>query len=109
VVVNEVVSMEVEIEPVETVSDLERAPIEVPELDEETVDEVAPISINAEPTFRPLHIDSPVAALQDVPDEPVVDVVPDPVVEAEVPPKSKLPVKKGRKKQEAEETQALLF
>ncbi len=95
---------------------------------EEPVHQVEPISINAEPTFRPLHIDSPAAALQDVPSEYVpvdeMDPVPEPAesVEELTPSpapvaepvktpdaKAETPSKKGRKKQEADEAQAMLF
>lgn len=95
---------------------------------EEPMDQVEPISINAEPTFRPLHIDSPAAALQDVPSEYVpvdeMDPVPEPAESVEelkpspapVPEpvktpdaKAEGPSKKGRKKQEADDAQAMLF
>ncbi len=95
---------------------------------EEPVDQVEPISINAEPTFRPLHIDSPAAVLQDVPSEyvPVDEMEPvpepaEPVEELKPSPapapelmktaeaKAEAPSKKGRKKQEADDAQAMLF
>lgn len=95
---------------------------------EEPVDLAEPISINAEPTFRPLHIDSPAAVLQDVPSEYVPSDVVDQSQErvesveelkpspANAPEPTKTPgakaeasSKKGRKKQRAEDTQAMLF
>lgn len=112
----------------EAIESLEPAQMEGNEA-EEAVDEVEPISINAEPTFRPLHIDSPAAALQDVPSEyvsvddlepplaqaaPAVEEstpsplpVPEPVKVPEA--KAEAPSKKGRKKQESDDAQALLF
>lgn len=95
---------------------------------EEPADQVEPISINAEPTFRPLHIDSPAAVLQDVPleyvpvdemesgaepAEPVEELkpspapVPEPVKTPDA--KAEAPSKKGRKKQDADDAQAMLF
>jgi hypothetical protein len=121
-------SVEVVAEPVtELVECLEPEQVEGGEA-EEPVGQVEPISINAEPTFRPLHIDSPAAVLQDVPSEYVpvdeVDQAPEPAesVEelkpspAQVPEpvktpdaKAETPSKKGRKKQEADDAQAMLF
>lgn len=110
-------------------------PVESPEPEwvnggeaEEPAEQVEPISINAEPTFRPLHIDSPAAVLQDVPLEYVpvdeMDPAPEPVEPVEeltpspapVPEpvktpdaKAEAPTKKGRKKQGADDAQAMLF
>lgn len=98
----------------------------------ESIEGVEPISINAEPTFRPLHIDSPAAALQDFPSEyvPVDDLEPAPASLVPAPPfkegqasspepspepvkepgaKAEVPPKKGRKKQGTDDAQAMLF
>lgn len=106
------------------------------EIAEEGIEGVEPISINAEPTFRPLHIDSPAAALQDFPSEyvPMDDLEPAPASLVPAPPleeglasspepspepspeqvkeseaKAEVPPKKGRKKQGTDDAQAMLF